>query len=289
MKLGFIGLGIMGSPMSQNLLKKNPSTPLYVYNRSRKNIDILASAGAHPAETAEEVVHESDITFTMVPTSQDVQGLYQDILPKIAKGKIMVDMSTIEPDISRNIAQSVCAAGGAMLDAPVVRSKAAAIDGTLGIYVGGDKTIYEQVRPLLDCMGSNIFYLGDNGAGLVMKICHNMLVGQIQNGVHEMITLAQRFGISVPVFKEAINSGGGANFYLNGKADNIENMNFDTAFSVQNMYKDVHIAQKMVAEAGLNLSGVDMICQIYEQAMKEGLANKDFSATFLTVSNKAQK
>ena len=283
MKLGFIGLGIMGTPMSKNIKLKGSDVELTVYSRSTQSKDELEHIGAKFARSSKELVQNSEIVFTMVPTGQDVANLYEEFMSEIRPDQILVDMSTIEPSVSIDLAKKVQAAGALMLDAPVVKSKAAAIEGTLGIYVGGDEAAYLKVKPLLECMGSSIIYMGQNGAGLVMKICHNMLVGEIQNGVNEMITLAQKFGIAVPIFREAINAGGGSNFYLNNKAENIAGENFPTAFSVRNMHKDVHIAQELSKSVGLVLPGAENVVEVYERAMEQGLGDSDFSASFLAV------
>ncbi len=283
MRLGFIGLGIMGIPMSINLKKKNPDLEMFAYNRSKKNYDELERLGVELTTTASDVVGNADIIFTMVPTGNDVQQLYKEVHSEICTGKIFVDMSTIEPYVSQEMASMVKQSGGQMLDAPVVKSHAAAVDGTLGIYVGGETHIYQKILPFLKCMGSNVIYLGKNGAGLVMKICHNMLVGEIQNGVNEMLTLAQKFGIRPSIFQKAISCGGGSNFYLDTKIKNIEKMHFPTAFSIQNMHKDVHIAQELMQNSGLQLPGVENVVCVYDQAMNSGLGQEDFSASYKVV------
>ena len=300
MNIGFIGLGIMGAPMSKNILngsaKNNRDTQLTVYNRSPGAYAELESLGAKIAESAAEVARNSEYIFTMLPTGQDVAKIYDELLAQpnemqqeAQPNKIFVDMSTIEPDVSRRLAQKVAAAGSVMLDAPVVKSQAAAIAGRLGIYVGGERWAFEKVRPILEYIGNEIFYLGGNGAGLVMKICHNMLVGQIQNGVNEMLCLAQKFGIPVSVFAQAVQAGGADNAYLRNKSESIEAGDFTTAFSVRNMNKDVHIAQQLAQSQGLVLPGAENVVRVYEKAMRQNLGDLDFSASFLNFQDEAEK
>ena len=170
-----------------------------------------------------------------------------------------------------------------MLDAPVVKSKAAAEKGELGIYVGGDYGTYEEVKDILRCMGKNIIYMGENGQGLVMKICHNILVGMIQNGVNEVLTLAEKLGIDYEKFVTAISYGGGQNFYLDSKWETIKRRDFKPAFSVQNMNKDVNLACDLQENCGLDLPGFEHIKEIYSKAMEKGFGNEDFSASFKVV------
>ncbi|MGL5042009.1 MAG: NAD(P)-dependent oxidoreductase [Culicoidibacterales bacterium] len=134
-------------------------------------------------------------------------------------------------------------------------------------------------------MGSSIEYLGANGKGSVMKICHNMLVGQIQNGVNEMMTLAAKFDINWEQFQGAIAIGGAKNFYLETKAEAIGTHNFETAFSVENMYKDVTIARNLIAKLDLDLPATAIVMDVYNQAMASGFGSEDFSASIKVIEN----
>ncbi|WDC85309.1 NAD(P)-dependent oxidoreductase [Caloramator sp. mosi_1] len=223
----------------------------------------------------------------MVPKSEHVKSVAKELIPYLKEGQIWVDMSTIEPQVSKMLSEEIRQTGAIMLDAPVVKSKAAAISGTLGIYVGGDKEAYEKVKPYLECMGSNIIHLGENGMGLNMKIIHNMLVAQIQNSVNEMFVFAKSLGMNLNDVVEAISYGGGQNFYLDTKHKAIINKDFTTAFSVANMHKDVNIAFNMMKEKGLNLPGFNLVKEIYDRAVKNYF-DKDFSATYLIVSNEGK-
>ena len=137
-------------------------------------------------------------------------------------------------------------------------------------------------------MGNNVIHLGTNGAGLVMKACHSNLVSQIQNGVNEMILLAQKAGIDPETFDKAISYGGGQNFYLSGKYKNIADNTYAAAFSAENMHKDVYIAEKLAKEYGLKLSGMDVTKKVYDHSLKMNLGKEDFSATFKAVKDLAE-
>lgn len=271
MKVAFIGLGIMGTPMATNIARK---FPLLGY-------DVVKKETPFPfASSYKECVDFADVIVSMVPKNEHVISLYKSICPYLRKGQIWIDMSTVAPKVDKEIASKVEALGAEMLDCPVVKSQPAAVKGELGIYVGGKKEVYEKVRPILLQMGKNIIYMGGHGAGLMMKILHNGLVGQIQNGVNEMLSLAETLGLDQKEVVTALGYGGAQCFYLDTKARNIENRTYPTAFSVGNMNKDVHFAKEMAEEAGRNLPGLNNVVHIYEEAMKEGLEKQDFSASY---------
>jgi 3-hydroxyisobutyrate dehydrogenase-like beta-hydroxyacid dehydrogenase len=282
MEIGFIGLGIMGVPMMLNILNKTKKT-VYVYDINEKQKEEMGRHGAVPEESTEELVKKSDIIITMVPTSKNVEDVYEKILKHDIQGKIFIEMSTIDPGVSVKISEDIKNKGAVMLDAPVVKSKAAAEKGELGIYVGGDYETYEKVKDILECMGKNIIHMGENGQGLIMKICHNILVGMIQNGVNEVLTLSEKLGIDYKKFVTAVSYGGGQNFYLDSKWETIKNRAFDPAFSVRNMNKDVNLACDLKNSNNLELPGFELVKKIYAEAVEKGIGDEDFSASFKIV------
>ncbi|MBU3875228.1 NAD(P)-dependent oxidoreductase [Faecalicatena sp. AGMB00832] len=282
MKIGFIGLGIMGESMCENIVKKHDDT-VYVFDFVKEKVELLESKGAKACNSSLEVAQNADVIVSMVPKSEHSMAVYKEVLPAMDSSKTCIDMSTIDPSVSVEIAEMVKATGAQFVDAPVVKSKPAAIAGKLGIYVGGDEEAYEKVKPILAYMGENIIRMGDNGKGLVMKICHNALVSQIQNGVNETLTLAGKNGIDVDQFTTAVSYGGGQNFYLDSKAAVIKKEDYTTAFSVENMYKDVNICMNMAAECGLNMPGEAAAKQVYDKAMELGYGKEDFCATIKAV------
>lgn len=282
MRIGFIGLGLMGEPMSTNIIKKLESEVL-VFDTDSEKIKKLQELGAIGSTSIKEIGQKADVIISMVPKSEHVQSVYRELLEVAKENQIFIDMSTIDPKVSKELALQIEGKGAKMLDAPVVKSVPAAVAGNLGIYVGGDIKAYESIRFILECMGNNIIYLGANGSGLIMKLCHNTLVSQIQNGVNEMITLSQRNGIPTEDFIKAISYGGGQNFYLDGKGKAIIENNFATAFSVENMHKDVHLTGNLLDELGLNLPGVRIVQGIYDEAINRGYGKEDFCATIKVV------
>jgi 3-hydroxyisobutyrate dehydrogenase len=280
MKLGFIGLGLMGDPMSMNLVKKS-GKELLVFDPNPGAGSLALKAGGRRAENARELVSASDLVFSMVPNGTIVGEIYESVKTALRPGLIWADLCTIAPRESRNIAALVRERGAVFLDTPVVKSRAAALEGKLGIYAGGPEEAFEKIKPFLECMGAAVLYLGDNGMGLVMKLCHNMLVAQIQNGVNESLALARKLcGISPSAFARAAACGGAQNFYLDSKAPSIEKEDFSPAFSTANLNKDINLASELAAEAGLSLPGLDLVRERCHEMMARGLGPLDFSSSW---------
>lgn len=282
MKIGFIGLGIMGESMCENIVKKHDDT-VYCFDFVKEKVEQLAEKGAVACGNSVELAKQSDVIISMVPKSEHSMSVYKEILPVLGEGKTCIDMSTIDPSVSVEISEMVKKTGAQFMDAPVVKSKPAAIAGTLGIYMGGEEAVCEAMKPILSYMGENLIRMGGNGTGLVMKICHNALVTQIQNGVNETLSLAQLNGISVADYAKAISYGGGQNFYLDGQWKNLEAENYTTAFSLANAAKDVGICMKLAAECGLDMPGEANVQNVYAKALEQGMGPDDWRSTFKIV------
>lgn len=285
MKIGFIGLGIMGESMSENIVKKH-NDDVYVFDFVEEKVKQLEAVGAKGCANALELAKNVDVIISMVPKSEHSKAVYSGILEALDNSKLCIDMSTIDPSVSVEISKMVKETGAEFIDAPVVKSKPAAVAGTLGIYVGGTESAYEKAKDILLYMGENVIHMGENGKGLVMKVCHNALVSQIQNGVNETAVLAERNGIDILNYATAISYGGGQNFYLDGKAKAIAEGNFTTAFSVENMSKDVNICIDLAKESGVVMNGELAAKSVYDQAMQDGLGGEDFCATVKVVRNR---
>lgn len=275
MKVAFIGLGIMGMPMATNISK---SFDVIGY-------DVVKKETPFPfASSYEEAVKDRDVIISMVPKNEHAIALYQTLLPLLKRGQIVIEMSTISPLVHLEIVSKLEEKGIEVLDCPVVKSQPAAIKGELGIYVGGKKEVYEKVQSVLSCMGKNIIHLGGHGSGLTMKILHNALVGEIQNGVNEILGLAKAYNLDLDNVVTALGYGGAQCFYLDTKANNIKNNTYPTAFSVSNMNKDVHFAKELAQSKNKNCPGLNRVVEVYEEAMKEGLEREDFSASYKVVN-----
>ena len=282
MKIGFIGLGIMGESMCANIVKKHNDT-VYCSDLNKDQVRKLAALGAVPCENNIEVAEKADMIISMVPTSKNVSDLYHELLPYITEGMICIDMSTIDPSVSVEVSKEVKAKGAQFADAPVVKSKAAAIEGTLGVLVGCEESLYPEIEPILRYLGTTVIHMGENGKGLVMKICQNTLVGEIQNGVNETLLMALHYGISIDNFAAAVAAGGANCAYMAVQKDKLKNEDYSVAFSFENMNKDIHICERMAADAGMEMPGMENVKRVFEKGMSAGLAKEDFRATYKVV------
>jgi len=283
MKIGFIGLGIMGESMSANIVKKHDDK-VFVSDINKAKVEQLAALGAVPCENNIEVAKNADVIITMVPKSEHVKGVYTELLPYIDSSKICIDMSTIDPSVSLEVAKMIKAKGAQFADAPVVKSKPAAIDGTLGVLAGCDEELFPVIEPILKYMGCNVIRMGENGTGITMKICHNALVAEIQNAVNETLGLATRLGISVDDFATAVSYGGAGNFYLESQKENLKNKNWTTAFSLENEHKDVNIAKNLSKEIGFDMPTLNHVVDIFNRGMELGMGKMDYRATYMLVN-----
>lgn len=286
-KIGFIGLGIMGESMCENIIKKG-NYPTWVFDLSNAQVEKMVAIGAKACKSSKEIAENTNVIIMMVPTSDNSREVITGLLPNLKKNTIIIDMSSIAPSVSKELAEKVKATGSIMIDAPVVKSKAAAIKGELGILVGGDAEIIEKVKPILLCMGKEVINLGTNGNGLVMKLLHNMLVGEIQNGVNEMLVMANTAGLDFDAVIKSVKAGGGQNFYLDSKGDTIKSKDFSPKFSFGNMNKDINLALDLADQLGLDLPGAKRVQQIYAAGINS-VKNEDFSASYKIVESQIKK
>src|SRR5437763_4270950 len=219
MQIGFIGIGVMGRPMSLHLLKAGHHVTIFARHPEKAEVQEVLNAGAKLAPSPRAVAMASDIVITMVPNSMQVEEVVagpQGVLEGARKGLIIIDMSTIAPTVSRKLAEAASAHGAHFLDAPVSGGSQGAVSGTLTIMVGGEREIFEQVLPVLEAMGKkeNIFHVGPNGAGEVVKIVNNMLVGAIAAATAESFVLGVKAGADVETMVRVIGVSCGASRQL---------------------------------------------------------------------------
>ncbi len=296
MKIAFIGLGIMGRRMSANLARKLSGT-LALADAVPGAAEALAaewtaagglSMDVAAAQTNAEAAAGADFVITMVPRTEDVQAVYEEILPALKRGAVCIDMSTIDPAASARLAEAVREAGADFMDAPVVKSAAAAESGTLGIYMGGEEETCARARDILSCMGSEILYLGKNGSGLVMKLCHNALATQIQNGVNETLSVAKACGIDPVLYAKAIGMGGAKNAYLDNHTAMFAADDYPAAFTVKNAAKDVGLFIGLASSQGYAVPGEELVSCVYEEALAKGLGALDWGATLRVVEEQKE-
>lgn len=282
MKIGFIGLGIMGESMCENIVKKHNDS-VYCSDLNKEQVKKLEKAGALGCADNIEVAKNADVIITMVPKSEHVKAVYTELLPYIDESKICIDMSTIDPSVSVEVSKMIKAKGAQFADAPVVKSKPAAIAGELGILVGCDEELFEVIKPILLYMGCNVIRMGKNGKGLVMKICHNTLCAEIQNGVNETLILAKKMGISPEDYHTAISYGGAQCFYLDAQWQNIRDENWATAFSLENEHKDLGICQRLAEQEHVDMPAMNYVKSVYDKGMEAGIGKEDWRATYKIV------
>jgi 2-hydroxy-3-oxopropionate reductase len=279
--VGFIGLGIMGHPMALNL--KNAGRELYVHARRAESMEPLTMAGAIACSTPAEVARQSDVIFTMLPDTPDVEqvilgpnGLIEGVRP----GSVIVDMSTISASATRSICNRLKAAGVQMLDAPVSGGDVGAIKGTLSIMAGGSEEAFKRVRPLLDVMGTNVVHIGESGAGQVCKSCNQVVVGHTIAGIGEALLLAKASGVDPAKVRTALLGGFANSKVLEIHGQRMIEHDFEPGFKARLHQKDMRIVLEAAHEMGLALPGAAMIAQYLNGLMGRGLGELDSAAIY---------
>lgn len=276
-KLGFIGLGIMGTPMSLHLLKAGHK----VYLNTRSKIpNILLENGGIKCLTASEVAKEADIIFLMVPNTADVEKVLFEkngIVEGISENKIIVDMSTISPIETKKFAQKINKLGCKYLDAPVSGGEVGAINGTLSIMVGGDEESFSKVKPYFELMGKNITLVGENGAGQTTKIANQIIVALNLEAVSEALVFASKAGVNPVKVREAIMGGSASSRVLEVHAKRIIEKNFEPGFRVELHQKDLDIALENAKELGVSLPNTATTQQLFNSCKSFGADKKDHS------------
>ncbi|MBU50155.1 MAG: 3-hydroxyisobutyrate dehydrogenase [Deltaproteobacteria bacterium] len=279
MKLGFLGLGIMGTGMAHNLLKAGFS--LTVYNRTASKCAPFVEAGATQADTAADVVRASDITFAIVSDPEASRALCfseNGVLDGISEGKGYVDMSTINAETSKEIGEALTAKGGRYLEAPVSGSKKPAADGTLIILAGGDKSLYDEAEKAFEAMGKKALYLGEVGNGANMKLVVNMIMGAMMAGFCEGMSLAEKAGLSTTDLLDVLDAGAMSNPMFRIKGPLIQQESFGVAFPLKHMQKDMRLAIALGDQVAQPLSTCASANESFKKARALGAADEDFSA-----------
>lgn len=277
--IGFIGLGIMGKPMAQNLLKAGHV--LMVHNRSRAAVDELSREGALPMNNAKEVAEQCSIVITMLPDSPDVELVYggeQGIFAGAKSGSLLVDMSSISPVVARKLAAEAERRGCDMLDAPVSGGEAGAIGATLSIMIGGKASAVGRAMPLFQTLGKNIVHVGEAGAGQVTKAANQMVVGTTIAIVGEALVLAKKAGVDPAKVRQALLGGFAQSKILEAHGQKMLERNFNPGFRIRLHEKDMKIALAAGSEYGVSLMVSGVVAQMMTAMKGMGLADLDHSA-----------
>jgi len=289
-RIGFIGLGLMGKPMAQNLLKKGFA--LVVSSRSRPPVDLLVQAGATAAATPAEVARQSDVIITMVPDSPDVRAVLEGpagVFETVRAGSVIVDMSTIAPAASRDLAAKAASRGVQMLDAPVSGGEIGAINASLSIMVGGDAATLERVRPILNAMGNpeRVVHIGPPGAGQVCKACNQICIGGALASVSEAFAIARKAGIDPAKVREALLGGFAASRVLEVHGERILKGNYVPGFKTKLYHKDFGIVMQTVHELAVPAPVAAVVQQYVSAMMAAGRGEDDYSALATAVFDAA--
>jgi 2-hydroxy-3-oxopropionate reductase len=275
--VGFIGLGIMGKPMAKNLIEAGYD--LVAYNRTREKAEELG--GATVAETPKEVAEQSDIIITMLPDSPQVEEALDGedgVLEGVKEGALVVDMSTISPVVTEELADRAQERGASMLDAPVSGGDVGAIDGTLSIMVGGSEEDFERVLPLFEVMGKTVTHVGPVGRGQVVKAANQIVVALTIEAVSEALVLGSKAGVSPEKILDVLGGGLAGNKVMEVKREKMLDHSFDPGFRVELHHKDLGIALAAGREYGVTLPVTAVVDQMLETLKMLGRGDQDHSA-----------
>jgi 2-hydroxy-3-oxopropionate reductase len=275
--VGFIGLGIMGKPMAENLI--DAGYDLVVYNRTREKAEELG--GARVAGSPREVAEQSDIVITMLPDSPQVDEVLageDGVFEGVRDGALIVDMSTISPVVTEELSEKARERGASMLDAPVSGGDVGAIDGTLSIMVGGDEEDFGRALPLFEVMGDTVTHVGPVGTGQVVKAANQIVVALTIEAVSEALVLGSRGGVAPEKILDVLSGGLAGNKVMEVKREKLLDHSFDPGFKVELHHKDLGIALAAGREYGVTLPVTAVVDQMLQDLITNGRGDRDHSA-----------
>jgi len=276
--VGFIGLGLMGKPMARNLLKAG--FPLTVWNRTRSKAEELAQEGAKLADGPAQVAEQADVLITIVsdpPALEDVL-LQKNALAALRRGSILIDSSTVSPNLARKIADAASAKGVDFLDAPVTGGTWGAEKGELVFMIGGAEAVLERAKSVLDAMGKKFFLLGPHGAGQTVKLAMNLLLALQVDALAEAIALASASGVPAEKLVSVMQSSMARAPVLDVKAPLLLKNEFPASFPLRLMHKDVRLALELAREKGIDLPAGAAAYATYTAVKDAAKDDPDFAA-----------
>ena len=275
MKIGFIGLGIMGRPMALNLVKAGFS--LTVFNRTGSKTEPLAAAGAAVADSPAEVARASDVVITIVSDTPDVESVLfgsDGLFHGAGSGKVVVDMSTISPEATVEFARRLTEKGCEMLDAPVSGGEKGAIEGTLSIMVGGKREVFERCLPLFNAMGNTIAYTGQSGNGQKTKLVNQIICATNIVSMVEGLRFARLAGLDMETTLKLVSSGAAASWMLSNLAPRILAGDFAPGFMIKLQQKDLRLVRELLQKTGASFPGTELTYALFTEAMNSGLGEQ---------------
>jgi 3-hydroxyisobutyrate dehydrogenase-like beta-hydroxyacid dehydrogenase len=281
MKIGFIGLGIMGSRMAANLQKHGYS--LVLFNRTRAKAEPLLGPCGTFSDSPAKVAEQVDILFTMLahPDAVEQAALGRNgFLGNLKPNALWVDCSSVNPSFSKKMAAETARREVRFVDAPVTGSAPVAADAKLAFWVGADGTDLETIHPLLLCMGNKIVHAGGHGMGTSMKMVINLLLGNAMAAFAEAMALGEGLGLSQETLFDSLLGTPAVAPFLASKRDKIDKGNYEAEFPLRWMQKDMHLASVSAYESGVAMPLTNAAKELYRLAMREGHASQDFSAIY---------
>lgn len=279
MKVGFIGLGIMGKPMSKNLIKHGHE--LVVFDMNPLAVEEVVKEGAKAVDSAAAVARECQTVITMLPNSPHVRAAAlgeNGIADGAQAGTVLIDMSSIDPTESRAISAELSKKGIEMLDAPVSGGQPKAIDGTISIMVGGKKPVFDRYYDLLMCMGGSAVYVGDIGAGNVAKLANQIMVAVNIAAVAEALTMASKVGVDPELVYQAVRGGLAGSTVLDAKAPMMIERNFNPGFRIELHIKDLTNALAAAHSASVAVPLTSLVMEMMQALKADGCEKEDHSA-----------
>jgi 3-hydroxyisobutyrate dehydrogenase len=279
LRVGFIGLGIMGSAMAMNIHKKG--FPLIVYNRTRSKAEPFAKLGVPVANSPREVAEKSDVVIDMVTDAPDVEEVLfgrDGVVYGAHPGLIVIDMSTNSPEYARYFAKRLAEYGIEFLDAPVTGGDVGARQGTLTIMVGGKREVFERVRPVLEAMGKTIIYAGDVGNGQMLKLLNQIVVGIDMLAVAEAMALAKKAGIDMDKLFTVLSTGAANSFTVQYYMPKMMKGDYEPGFRAAHLKKDLRYALETANKLGVPLPGTALTLELYNALVAKGLGDKGTQA-----------
>jgi 2-hydroxy-3-oxopropionate reductase len=280
--IGFIGLGIMGRPIAHNLIKAGYS--ITVLNRHKEVTEEFVALGARASEQPQDIAEQSDILITMLPDTPQVEEVILGpggVLEGAKKGLVVIDMSTISPTVTRQIAAHLAKQGVALLDAPVSGGDKGAIAGTLSIMVGGDEASFSRCLPIFEAVGKTIVHVGENGAGQVVKACNQIVVALTIEAVSEALVLGSQAGVEPEKILRVLGGGLAANRVMEMRGEGMLSHTFTPGFRVRLHHKDLGIALGTGRAYGTSLPITAMVDQMFASLETRGWGDLDHSALLM--------
>lgn len=276
MQVGFVGLGKMGRPMTLRLLAAGHT--VHVFNRSRPAIDALAAEGATAATSAADVAQKAEVVMTALPTPDSVATVYQEMTEAAKSGQIYIDHSTVSPGLNRTCAENLKKRGADFLDAPVSGGPAGAQAGTLTVMVGGEQSVFDRAVPVLQAFGKNIRLCGPLGAGQVVKLVNQLLVGIHTSAIAEAATFGVRFGADPQVILDVIGTSFGGSTMMTRNLPRFISRDFSPATPIGLILKDLGLIHDEARSGGIPLLLGGLAEQRFSEANARGFGEEDMAA-----------